>query len=151
MHMPNSSVVLQTKGSSKEKKDRKEKDKLTSRQKNIFKLYQFMKEKHVSEIITLASFKFYKRIGEGAFGEVYLVKKDGKDKFYALKAIRKERVFGTNLYRYIQTEKEILSLLNHPFIVKLRYAFQTETYLFLVMDFCEGGDLSKLLEKRKKF
>lgn len=69
----------------------------------------------------------------------------------ALKAIRKERVFGTNLYRYIQTEKEILSLLNHPFIVKLRYAFQTETYLFLVMDYCEGGDLSKLLEKRKKF
>lgn len=102
--MPNS-ILLQAKTSSKEKKDKKEKDKLTSRQKNIFKLYQFMKEQSVTETITLASFKFYKRIGEGAFGEVYLVKKDGKDKFFALKAIRKERVFGTNLYRYIQTEK----------------------------------------------
>ena len=100
--MPNS-ILLQAKTSSKEKKDKKEKDKLTSRQKNIFKLYQFMKEQSVTETITLASFKFYKRIGEGAFGEVYLVKKDGKDKFFALKAIRKERVFGTNLYRYIQT------------------------------------------------
>ena len=100
-------------------------DKLTSRQKNIYKMYQFIKEHHKMETITLSSFKFYKRIGEGAFGEVYLVKKDGKPKFYALKAIRKEKVFETNLYRYIQTEKDILSLLNHPFIVKLRYAFQT--------------------------
>ena len=114
-------------------------------------MYQFIKDNHKVETITLSNFKFYKRIGEGAFGEVYLVKKDGKDKFYALKAIRKERVFGTSLYRYIQTEKEILSLIRHPFIVKLRFAFQTEVYLFLAMDFCEGGDLSKLLEKRKKF
>lgn len=124
---------------------------MSNRKKNIFKLYQFIKEQHKMETITLSSFKFYKRIGEGAFGEVYLVKKEGKDKWFALKAIRKERVFGTNLYRYIQTEKDILSLISHPFIVKLRYAFQTETFLFLVMDFCEGGDLSKLLEKRKKF
>jgi ABC-type phosphate/phosphonate transport system ATPase subunit len=51
------------------KKDReKEKEKLTSRQKNIFKLYQFIKEQHKVENITLGSFKFYKRIGEGAFG-----------------------------------------------------------------------------------
>ena len=55
------------------------------------------------ETITLSNFKFYKRIGEGAFGEVYLVKKDGNSKYFAMKAIRKERVFGTNLYRYIQT------------------------------------------------
>lgn len=109
---------------------------MSNRKKNIFKLYQFIKEQHKIETITLSSFKFYKRIGEGAFGEVYLVKKEGKDKWFALKAIRKERVFGTNLYRYIQTEKDILSLINHPFIVKLRYAFQTETFLFLVMDFC---------------
>jgi serine/threonine protein kinase len=121
------------------------------RRKNIFKMYEFIKESHRIESITLSSFKFYKKIGEGAFGEVYLVKKTNLDKLFALKAIRKERVFGTSLYRYIQTEKDILSLINHPFIVKLRFAFQTETYLFLVMDFCEGGDLSKLLEKRKKF
>jgi serine/threonine protein kinase len=103
------------------------------------------------ETITLSSFKFYKKIGEGAFGEVYLVRREKQEHFLALKAIRKERVYGTNLYRYIQTEKDILSLLNHPFIVRLRYAFQTETYLFLAMDYCEGGDLSRLLEKRKKF
>jgi len=115
------------------------------RRKNIFKMYEFIRESHKIETISLSCFKFYKKIGEGAFGEVYLVRKGTIEKLYALKAIRKERVFGTSLYRYIQTEKDILSLINHPFIVKLRYAFQTETHLFLVMDYCEGGDLSKLL------
>ena len=72
----------------KDKKDKKDKI-VSNRRKNIYKLYEFIKEHHKLEIITLSSFKFYKRIGEGAFGEVYLVKKEGKDKFFALKAIRK--------------------------------------------------------------
>lgn len=57
-----------------------------------------------AEPITLSSFKFYKKIGEGAFGEVFVVRKATKsDKMYALKAIKKEKVIGTALYRYIQT------------------------------------------------
>ncbi len=59
------------------------------RRKNIFKMYEFIKETHRIETITLSSFKFYKKIGEGAFGEVYLVKKTNLDKLFALKAIRK--------------------------------------------------------------
>ena len=39
----------------------------------------------------------------------------------------------------------------HPFIVKLRYAFQNETHLFLCMDYAEGGDLSRMLEKKRRF
>lgn len=45
----------------------------------------------------------------------------------------------------------MLSLIRHPFIVQLHYAFQTEAHLFLVMEYCEGGDLGKFLEKKKKF
>jgi hypothetical protein len=41
---------------------------LSIRKQNIFKMYQFIKEQHKVENITLSSFKFYKRIGEGAFG-----------------------------------------------------------------------------------
>ena len=109
-------------------------------------MYQLLKESKKNQVtVSLASFKFYKKIGEGAFGEVYIVKKDNSPKLYALKAIKKEKVIGTNLNRYIQTEKDVLSLICHPFIVRLFYAFQTETYLFLVMDYCEGGDLGKML------
>lgn len=82
---------------------------------------------------------------------MYIVKKGKSDKLYALKAIKKQKILGTNIMRYIQTEKEVLSLINHPFIVHLHFAFQTETHLFLVMDYCEGGDLGKFLEKKKKF
>jgi serine/threonine protein kinase len=70
---------------------------------------------------------------------------------YALKAIKKQKVLGSNIMRYIQTEKDVLSLIRHPFIVRLHFAFQNEAYLFLVMDYCEGGDLGKILEKNKRF
>lgn len=42
-----------------------------------------------------------------------------------------------------------MSVINHPFMVKLNYAFQSATKLFLVMDYYPGGDLGKLLNKKK--
>ena len=67
-------------------------------------MYQLLKDKKECEVnITLSCFRFYKKIGEGAFGEVFIVKKLKSDKLYALKAIKKEKILGTNLYRYIQT------------------------------------------------
>lgn len=39
--------------------------------------------------------------------------------------------------------------MNHPFIVKLHYSFQNDTKLFLIMDYCSGGDLGKLLSAKK--
>lgn len=42
-----------------------------------------------------------------------------------------------------------MSVINHPFMVKLHYAFQTSTKLFLVMEYYPGGDLGKLISKKK--
>jgi serine/threonine protein kinase len=55
------------------------------------------------------------------------------------------------ILRYTLTERNILSQMNHPFIVKLYYAFQTSQYFFLIMDFCPCGDMSKVLSKEKRF
>lgn len=48
------------------------------------------------------------------------------------------------------TERNVLSITNHPFIVKLSYAFQTTDKLFLILDYCPGGDLSEHLAKDKR-
>lgn len=46
------------------------------------------------------------------------------------------------------TERKILSTINHPFVVKLRWAFQTVDELYLVMDYCPGGDLLGVIKRQ---
>jgi serine/threonine protein kinase len=41
--------------------------------------------------------------------------------------------------------------MRHPFIVNLNYAFQTKTKLFLILDFCPGGDLGKIISQERRF
>ena len=90
-------------------------------------------------------------LGRGSFGEVYLVQKISNKKNYAMKILRKERIMGQNLSKYAIAERNVLSLSNHPFIVKLNFAFQTLTKLFLILEYCPGGDLSRHLSYEKKF
>lgn len=56
-----------------------------------------------------------------------------------------------NLTRYAMTERNVLSITSHPFIVKLRFAFQTTDKLFMILDYCPGGDLGELLQKQKRY
>jgi serine/threonine protein kinase len=68
-----------------------------------------------------------------------------------MKVLKKDKIIGRNLTRYALTERNVLSVSNHPFIVSLQYAFQTEDRLFLVMEYCPGGDLSDYLETEEYF
>jgi serine/threonine protein kinase len=68
-----------------------------------------------------------------------------------MKVLSKSRLATNNLKRYAMTERNVMSALNHPFMVKLVYAFQSESKLFLVMDFYSGGDLGKQILKKKSF
>lgn len=52
---------------------------------------------------------------------------------------------------YAVTERNILSNNDHPCIVSLYFAFQTNTELFLLMTYCPGGDLAIYLKREKKF
>lgn len=58
-------------------------------------------------------------IGKGSFGEVYLVEKKSNNMLYAMKVLHKSKVMRNNLTRYALTERNVLSLTNHPFIVKM--------------------------------
>uniref|UniRef100_A0A8C9NKY5 non-specific serine/threonine protein kinase n=1 Tax=Serinus canaria TaxID=9135 RepID=A0A8C9NKY5_SERCA len=93
-----------------------------------------------------SQFELLKVLGQGSFGKVFLVKKiSGSDarQLYAMKVIR-DRV-------RTKMERDILVEVNHPFIVKLHYAFQTEGKLYLILDFLRGGDLFTRLSKEVMF
>ena len=103
------------------------------------------------EKITPSSFVCLAQLGKGSFGEVYLVKKINTNEQYAMKVLRKERIIGQNLLKYAVAERNVLSLSHHPFIVKLYFAFQTSTKLFLILEYCPNGDLAKHLIFEKRF
>jgi serine/threonine protein kinase len=90
-------------------------------------------------------------LGKGSFGEVYLVQKQTSKEFFAMKVLQKDKLMGQNLVKYARTERNVLSYTNHPFIVGLNFAFQTKEKLFLILDYCPGGDLGSVLSKDKRF
>ena len=105
----------------------------------------------ISERIGISSFMPIKLLGKGSFGQVYLVKKKSSGKYYAIKMQSKSMIVSQNLSKYVYTEKNVQSGINHNFIVKLRCAFQTKTKLFMVMDYCRGGDLGHVLQRERRF
>lgn len=60
-------------------------------------------------------------IGKGSFGEVYLVERNTE--LYAMKVLHKSKIVKHNLFRYAMTERNVLSVTSHPFIVKMHHAF----------------------------
>jgi serine/threonine protein kinase len=103
------------------------------------------------ETVTPSSFVCLALLGKGSFGEVFLVQKINTKERFAMKVLRKERIMGQNLLKYALAERNVLSLSHHPFIVKLNYAFQTSTKLFLILEYCPNGDLAKHLMLEKRF
>ena len=89
-----------------------------------------------------------KSLGKGAFGEVFLTKKDGdNNKLYATKQYERDKIENTEAMKYLKNEIAILQTLNHPNIVKFEDVKKTKKHFYIVMEFCNGGELSKALEK----
>ncbi|KAJ8312931.1 hypothetical protein KUTeg_010304 [Tegillarca granosa] len=83
---------------------------------------------------------------------VFLVRKiTGKDEggLYAMKVLKKATLKVRDRQR-TKMERDILADVNHPFIVKLTYAFQTEGKLYLILEFLRGGDLFTRLSKENR-
>jgi protein-serine/threonine kinase len=103
------------------------------------------------ERISPSHFELMYELGRGSFGEVYLVRKRDRGDLYAMKVLRKDKIMKQNLVKYAMAERNVLSYIRHPFIVGLNFAFQTADKLFLILDYCPGGDLSSHLARTKRF
>ncbi|CAK9295556.1 unnamed protein product [Gordionus sp. m RMFG-2023] len=100
-----------------------------------------------------SQFELLKVLGQGSFGKVFLVRKvvgsDAKT-LYAMKVLKKASLKLRDRIR-TKMERDILADVQHPFIVRLRYAFQTQGKLYLILDFLRGGDLFTRLSKEVMF
>jgi serine/threonine protein kinase len=73
------------------------------------------------------------------------------DGVFAMKVLRKTEVIKRHQVEHTLTERHILAHTTHPFILSLQCAFQTESKLYLVTDYCPGGELFFHLKKLRRF
>ena len=100
----------------------------------------------------LEDFVFIQTVGKGSFGKVVMVRKrDDPGSVYAMKILKKEMVLKRKQYEHTLAERRILENIDHPYIVSLRYAFQTEHKLYMVFDFFNGGELYHYLSEGGRF
>jgi serine/threonine protein kinase len=101
--------------------------------------------------ITIDDFSILKVIGKGSYGKVLQVKRKDDGYVYAMKVLKKKYMRKKNQVEHIKTERQILELMEFPFIIKLRYAFQNEHKLYLVTDYCPGGELFFHIQRVERF
>ena len=90
-------------------------------------------------------------LGKGSYGKVMLVRKKDNGQLYALKVLKKAEIVRRNQVEHTMTERRILENVRHPFIVKMDYAFQSDSKLFFVLEYCPGGELFFYLSQIGRF
>jgi serine/threonine protein kinase len=73
--------------------------------------------------ITIGDFELIKVIGRGGFSKVLLCRKKDTGRLYAMKVIRKSKLIIENKVKPILSERSVLETIDHPFIIKLHWAF----------------------------
>ncbi|KAK6142962.1 hypothetical protein DH2020_023310 [Rehmannia glutinosa] len=99
-------------------------------------------------ILGMSHFKLLRRLGCGDIGSVYLSELSATRCFFAMKVMDKASLASRNKLNRAQTEREILQLLDHPFLPTLYTHFETDRFTCLVMEYCPGGDLHTLRQRQ---
>ncbi|CAI2728306.1 unnamed protein product [Schistosoma spindalis] len=97
-------------------------------------------------------FQLLKVLGKGGYGKVFLARKNDTGQTYAMKVLKKASIV-TNAKdtAHTKSERNILEMIKHPFLVQLHFAFQSPGKLYLVLEFLAGGELFMQLEKEGVF
>lgn len=66
----------------------------------------------------------------------------------AMKVLSKAHLEKTKHMKYAVTERNVLSAVDHPFVIKMRQSFQTPDNLYMILDYMPNGDLAYHLEQR---
>lgn len=99
-------------------------------------------------LLGMSHFRLLRRLGCGDIGSVYLSELSGTRCYFAMKVMDKASLASRKKLTRAQTEREILQLLDHPFLPTLYTHFETDRFSCLVMEFCPGGDLHTLRQRQ---
>jgi len=95
----------------------------------------------VSDKVCLEDFEILKVVGRGSYGKVMQVRKKDTGNIYAMKTLKKQMLRARKQIKNTKTERRVLELIDHPFLVSLKFAFQTDTKVYMVLDYFTGGEL----------
>uniref|UniRef100_A0A452U4J5 protein kinase C n=1 Tax=Ursus maritimus TaxID=29073 RepID=A0A452U4J5_URSMA len=113
--------------------------------------YEGSEDGKASSSLGLQDFDLLRVIGRGSYAKVLLVRLKKTDRIYAMKVVKKELVNDDEDIDWVQTEKHVFEQAsNHPFLVGLHSCFQTESRLFFVIEYVNGGDLMFHMQRQRK-
>ncbi|CAF3422571.1 unnamed protein product [Rotaria socialis] len=101
--------------------------------------------------LTIESFDIIRTVGTGTFGRVQLVHHRGTNTYYALKAMSIKKIVESKQVEHVQSEKDILLRIDHPFLVRLQWTGHTNSLLYLLLEYLPGGELFQVMRKHEKF
>lgn len=104
-----------------------------------------------NEPLSIDDFTLLKVVGKGSFGKVMQVRKSDTRQVYALKTIRKAHIVSRSEVGHTLAERTVLAKINNPFIVPLKFSFQSPEKLYLVLAFVNGGELFHHLQREGRF
>lgn len=96
---------------------------------------------------SIKDYEIISPISKGAFGSVYLAKKKITGEYFAIKVLKKADMIAKNQVMNVRAERAIMmSQSDSPFVAKLYFTFQSKNYLYLVMEYLNGGDCAALVK-----
>ena len=97
----------------------------------------------------IGDYKLIKLLGKGSFGETYLTQKGNDPVFLATKVLERKKMEKASTKKYLDNEIRILKQLHHPHIVRFENLLASNSNYYLIMEYCNGGDLTGCLQKYK--
>lgn len=101
--------------------------------------------------LSIDDFDLLTLVGKGSFGKVMQVRKKDTGRIYAIKTIRKAKIITRSEVTHTLAERSVLAQINNPFIVPLKFSFQSPEKLYFVLAFVNGGELFYHLSKEGRF
>ncbi|KAI9475461.1 MAG: camp-dependent protein kinase 10 [Benjaminiella poitrasii] len=104
-----------------------------------------------SPSLGIQDYELRETLGTGTFGRVWLAKQKKTNKHYAIKVLKKADIVKLKQVEHINSERQVLSEINFPFIVQLHCTFQDHSCLYMLQEYVIGGELFRHLRKANRF